>query len=100
MENTTVTTVTTTTAATSTTADLTPATTTKLLTVANYLGATVVAAFFTSLERCSCINLSTSDADDDDSAADDRRLMFVSSTRHDDPLHSLPAPPSVESLPV
>ncbi|KAK9665212.1 hypothetical protein RND81_14G097900 [Saponaria officinalis] len=82
---------------------ITPATT-KLLTVANYLGASVVAAFFTSLERCSCINLTTSDIDDDD--ADDRRLMFAASTRHDDPRHSLPPPlpappaPAIESLPV
>ncbi|KAK9724843.1 hypothetical protein RND81_05G102400 [Saponaria officinalis] len=63
----------------------------KLLTVATYVGASVVSAFFASLERCSCINLTTSDIDEDDED-DDRRLMFSSSTRHDDPLHSLPPP--------
>ncbi|ANM60977.1 hypothetical protein AT1G64584 [Arabidopsis thaliana] len=28
----------------------------------------VVSAFFTSLERCACLNLSTTDLDDDDDA--------------------------------
>ncbi|KAL9240555.1 hypothetical protein vseg_014759 [Gypsophila vaccaria] len=73
----------------------------KLLTVANYVGASVVSAFFASLERCSCINLTTTDIDDDDED-DDRRLMFSSSTRHDDPRHALPPPlpsPPSPSLP-
>ncbi|CAE5962161.1 unnamed protein product [Arabidopsis arenosa] len=30
----------------------------------------VVSAFFTSLERCACLNLSTTDLDDDDEAKD------------------------------
>uniref|UniRef100_A0A803L2H4 Uncharacterized protein n=1 Tax=Chenopodium quinoa TaxID=63459 RepID=A0A803L2H4_CHEQI len=78
--------------------------------VANYVGASVVSAFFTSLERCSCINLSTSDNDDEEDAMD-RGLIFNHSTRHDDPRFALPAPrsainassnpsPSVDSLPV
>ncbi|KAJ8446236.1 hypothetical protein Cgig2_016007 [Carnegiea gigantea] len=81
----------------------------KLYMVANYVGAGVVAAFFASLERCSCINLSTSDYDDDEDEEEgmDRSLMFTNSTRHDDGRHALPAPPpsnsnaptSVDSLP-
>ncbi|KAL2941966.1 G-protein regulator 1 [Bienertia sinuspersici] len=82
----------------------------KLYMVANYLGSGVVSAFFTSLERCSCINLSTSDNDDEEDAMD-RGLIFNNSTRHDDPRFALPAPPppiialpkapsSVDSLPV
>ena len=84
----------------------------RLYTVANLVGSSVVSAFFTSLERCSCINLSTSDMDDDDESMD-RRLMFANSNRHDDPGHALPAPhppppsstaaaapASVDSLPV
>ncbi|GAB4826176.1 hypothetical protein Ancab_009043 [Ancistrocladus abbreviatus] len=69
----------------------------KIYTVANYVGASVVSAFFASLERCSCINLSTSDFDDDEEAKD-RPLMFCNSTRHDDPRHSLPPP--VAALPA
>ncbi|XP_057522131.1 uncharacterized protein LOC130802218 [Amaranthus tricolor] len=88
---------------------ITNTTTGKLYTVANYVGASVVSAFFISLERCSCINLSTSDYDDEEDAMD-RGLMFNNSTRHDDPRFALPAPtriivssnpsPTVDSLPV
>ncbi|GAB2227596.1 hypothetical protein Droror1_Dr00009421 [Drosera rotundifolia] len=91
----------------------TPTTTTltpygKLYTVANYVGGSVVSAFFASLERCSCINLTTADLDDEDEEeARDRPLMFLNHVRHDDPRHALPAPagpagaaPSVDSLPV
>ncbi|MFS7932065.1 hypothetical protein Hanom_Chr04g00363381 [Helianthus anomalus] len=51
--------------------------------VANWIGNSVASAFFTSLERCSCINLSTShdeieDADDGyDEEAKDRPLMLT-----------------------
>ncbi|EOY23612.1 Uncharacterized protein TCM_015451 [Theobroma cacao] len=44
--------------------------------MAAWLGTSVAQAFFASLERCSCINLSTSD-DADDSEAHDRPLMFT-----------------------
>jgi hypothetical protein len=45
--------------------------------VASCFGASVASAFFASLERCSCINLSTSDddADVDEEEAKDRPLM-------------------------
>ncbi|GMN31413.1 hypothetical protein TIFTF001_003252 [Ficus carica] len=40
----------------------------KLDQVAVWLGATVSSAFFSSLERFSCVNLTTDDDDDDDDA--------------------------------
>ncbi|PSS23527.1 hypothetical protein CEY00_Acc08350 [Actinidia chinensis var. chinensis] len=52
----------------------------KLDRVASWVGASVASAFFTSLERCACINLSTShdDADDADrEEAKDRPLMLT-----------------------
>ncbi|MBA0806333.1 hypothetical protein Gohar_005788 [Gossypium harknessii] len=44
--------------------------------MAAWLASSVAQAFFVSLERCSCINLSTSD-DADDSEAHDLPLMFT-----------------------
>ncbi|XP_075671415.1 uncharacterized protein LOC142640959 [Castanea sativa] len=43
----------------------------KLDMVANWVGSNVASAFFASLERCSCINLSTTDLDDNDTADDE-----------------------------
>ncbi|XP_074556787.1 uncharacterized protein LOC141812669 [Curcuma longa] len=48
----------------------------KLDRVMNWVGASFSSAFFASLERCSCINLSTDD-DDDEEEAKDRPLMFI-----------------------
>ncbi|PWA57156.1 hypothetical protein CTI12_AA405490 [Artemisia annua] len=46
--------------------------------MANWLGNSVASAFFASLERCSCINLTTShDYFDDDEEAKDRPLMLT-----------------------
>lgn len=42
----------------------------KLDRVANWVGANVATAFFASLERCSCINLSTAEFEDEDEAKD------------------------------
>uniref|UniRef100_A0A1J3D0D3 Uncharacterized protein n=1 Tax=Noccaea caerulescens TaxID=107243 RepID=A0A1J3D0D3_NOCCA len=46
--------------------------------VATWVSSSVVSAFFTSLERCACLNLDTTDPDDDDSEfeAKDRPLAF------------------------
>ncbi|XVF10110.1 hypothetical protein REPUB_Repub07fG0155000 [Reevesia pubescens] len=44
--------------------------------MAVWLGTSVAQAFFESLERCACINLSTSD-DAEDSESHDRPLMFT-----------------------
>ncbi|GMH08874.1 hypothetical protein Nepgr_010714 [Nepenthes gracilis] len=71
----------------------------KICTVANYVGTSVVSAFFTSLERCSCINLSTSDNDDEEEAKD-RPLMFRSSGRQALPTPAASQPASVDTLPV
>uniref|UniRef100_A0A0D9Z0G3 Uncharacterized protein n=1 Tax=Oryza glumipatula TaxID=40148 RepID=A0A0D9Z0G3_9ORYZ len=51
---------------------------------ASWVGASVTSAFFASLERCSCINLST---DDDDDLADaheskDRPLVLSDANAH------------------
>ncbi|KAB2017044.1 hypothetical protein ES319_D08G133100v1 [Gossypium barbadense] len=50
----------------------------KLGEVATWVSATVVSAFFSSLERFSCVNLSTNDPDDDDNPneAKDRPLTY------------------------
>ncbi|ESR58049.1 hypothetical protein CICLE_v10022804mg [Citrus x clementina] len=53
----------------------------KLDRVANWVGANVATAFFASLERCSCINLSTAEFEDEDEAKD-RPLMVFRSTVH------------------
>lgn len=61
--------------------------------MANWIGKSVASAFFTSLERCSCINLSTSHDEfedgDDEEEAKDRPLMltkpvvFVDQSQHE-----------------
>uniref|UniRef100_A0A0E0K756 Uncharacterized protein n=1 Tax=Oryza punctata TaxID=4537 RepID=A0A0E0K756_ORYPU len=61
---------------------------------ASWVGASVTSAFFASLERCSCINLST---DDDDDLADaheskDRPLMLSDANAHTDAHPDPPAP--------
>ncbi|KAK9279629.1 hypothetical protein L1049_013308 [Liquidambar formosana] len=68
----------------------------KLDRVANWVGTSVASAFFASLERCSCINLSTTDAEDEEEAKD-RPLMLTKpavvpdarDSTSDDP-HNLP----------
>ncbi|XP_010252842.1 PREDICTED: uncharacterized protein LOC104594297 [Nelumbo nucifera] len=58
----------------------------KLDRMANWVGTSVASAFFASLERCSCINLSTQDIeDDDDEEAKDRPLMLTQPIIHDGP---------------
>jgi hypothetical protein len=52
-----------------------------------WVGASVSSAFFASLERCSCINLSTDDDDDDrddEEEAKDQPLILSSAPRHDE----------------
>ncbi|GMH18345.1 hypothetical protein Nepgr_020186 [Nepenthes gracilis] len=73
----------------------------RIYTVANYVGSTVVSAFFASLERCSCIDLGTSDLDDEEEEEEEskeRPLMMSNSVRHDDPHHPV-APPEAPSVP-
>ncbi|XP_022860872.1 uncharacterized protein LOC111381323 [Olea europaea var. sylvestris] len=50
----------------------------KLDRMANWVGTSVASAFFASLERCACINLTTShDEYDDEEEAKDRPLMLT-----------------------
>ncbi|KAL8494881.1 hypothetical protein ACS0TY_019157 [Phlomoides rotata] len=66
----------------------------KLDRVASWVGASVATAFFSSLERCSCINIPKVDSDIDD----DRPLMltkspsFASDTSSLRRISSLPPP--------
>ncbi|MCL7051413.1 hypothetical protein MKW94_029156 [Papaver nudicaule] len=56
----------------------------KLEWMATWVGTSVASAFFASLERCSCINLSTTDLEDDEEEeAKDRPLMLTKSFVHD-----------------
>ncbi|KAI9090352.1 hypothetical protein K1719_028687 [Acacia pycnantha] len=58
----------------------------KLDRAANWLGTNMASAFFSSLERCSCINLSTIDNDDDygdnDDATSERPIMLTKPISH------------------
>ncbi|EXC21414.1 hypothetical protein L484_011856 [Morus notabilis] len=49
--------------------------------MANLLGTYVASAFFASLERCSCINLSTTDDHDADADESHDRPLMLSSSR-------------------
>lgn len=81
--------------------------------LARWFGMGVAAAFFASLERCSCVNLTTFDTDDDDEEeeAKDRPLMLTSYPSFNSTTSSLAAPnipvvssknppTAVENLPV
>ncbi|CAA2940324.1 Hypothetical predicted protein [Olea europaea subsp. europaea] len=80
--------------------------------IAWWFGTSVVKAFFASLKRCSCINLTTYDSDDDDDEeAKDRLLMFttlnsvnstssLASATTTTTTNSIAIPPSVDTLPV
>ncbi|CAL9147611.1 unnamed protein product [Musa hybrid cultivar] len=58
----------------------------KLDRVVNWVGASVSSAFFASLERCSCITLSTTDNDDEvEEEAKDRPLMLTKPVAIDGP---------------
>ncbi|WOK94855.1 hypothetical protein Cni_G03560 [Canna indica] len=72
----------------------------------NWVGASVSSAFFASLERCSCINLSTTDNDDEvEEEAKDRPLILtkpVALDGSDDPAAGPPIstnPNVVDKLP-
>ncbi|VVB08744.1 unnamed protein product [Arabis nemorensis] len=51
---------------------------------ASWVGTTVISAFFASLERCSCVNLSTSDDDDDGEEAHSRPLALSAAPHPND----------------
>ncbi|KAG1359582.1 hypothetical protein COCNU_08G010280 [Cocos nucifera] len=77
----------------------------KLDRMANWVGASVSSAFFASLERCSCINLSTTDNEDEVKAeeARDRPLMLAKPIVHDAPDEATkpgPQNPGADKLPA
>ncbi|PKU67354.1 hypothetical protein MA16_Dca016412 [Dendrobium catenatum] len=58
----------------------------KLESMATWVGTSISSAFFASLERFSCINLSTSDLDEDiEEEAKDLPLVHSSDYRSDEP---------------
>ncbi|KAJ9685053.1 hypothetical protein PVL29_017184 [Vitis rotundifolia] len=52
--------------------------------MATWVNTNVASAFFTSLKRCSCINLSMIDMDDDGEEAKDRPLMLTNESSKSD----------------
>ncbi|KEH18620.1 hypothetical protein MtrunA17_Chr8g0346591 [Medicago truncatula] len=71
----------------------------KLDRVANWVGTNVASAFFASLERCSCINLTTTDIEDDNNN-DDLPLMVTTPVSHlpfEGPTTSLPSKSNLRS---
>ncbi|CAK7335780.1 unnamed protein product [Dovyalis caffra] len=81
----------TTTAATTTTSTNSIVSVENLNSVANWVSATVISAFFSSLERFSCVNVATTDPDDDDDDDEghDRPLALSTNPhlQHDDVSH-------------
>ncbi|CAN6883933.1 unnamed protein product [Brassica oleracea] len=65
----------------STASNLSTASFEKIDQAASWVGTTVISAFFASLERFSCVNLSTSDDDDDESHS---RPLALSPAPHPD----------------
>ncbi|XP_077225901.1 uncharacterized protein LOC143859109 [Tasmannia lanceolata] len=57
--------------------------------MASWVGSSVASAFFASLERCSCINLSTTDLEDEEEAKD-RPLMLTKPVVHHAPEGNYP----------
>ncbi|KAE8693653.1 U-box domain-containing protein 30 [Hibiscus syriacus] len=68
----------------------------KLDRMANWVGTNMAAsAFVASLERCSCINLSTTEFDDDEQVYHDLPLVLTKPLLHEEPKtepQSKPAP--------
>ncbi|KAF8113556.1 hypothetical protein N665_0048s0017 [Sinapis alba] len=56
----------------------------KLDQAASWVSTTVISAFFASLERCACVNLSTSDDDDDDNEESHNRPLALSAAPQPD----------------
>ncbi|KAK4366023.1 hypothetical protein RND71_013903 [Anisodus tanguticus] len=70
--------------------------------IARWLGTSVASAFFASLERCACVNLTTyaSDDEEDEEEAKDRPLFMNNLPSHVDPCPHTNNSPSVANLPV
>lgn len=73
----------------------------KLDGLARWFGTSVASAFFASLERCSCVNLNTSESDDEDEEeAKDHPLMVSTVPSHLDSCAATTNPTSADNLPV
>ncbi|CAN7042723.1 hypothetical protein BRARA_B02740 [Brassica rapa] len=68
----------------STSSNLSTASLEKLDQAASWVSTTVISAFFASLERCACVNLSTSDDDDDDNEESHNRPLALSAAPQPD----------------
>ncbi|KAG2312318.1 hypothetical protein Bca52824_023875 [Brassica carinata] len=68
----------------STASNLSTASLEKLDQAASWVSTTVISAFFASLERCACVNLSTSDDDDDNEESHNRPLALSAAPQPDD----------------
>ncbi|CAF1745639.1 hypothetical protein Bca4012_043847 [Brassica carinata] len=68
----------------STASNLSTASFEKIDQAASWVGTTVISAFFASLERFSCVNLSTSDDDDEDDDESHSRPLALSPAPHPD----------------
>ncbi|KAI8030357.1 hypothetical protein LOK49_LG01G01752 [Camellia lanceoleosa] len=70
----------------------------KLDRLATWVGTSVASAFFASLERCSCVNLTTSESDDEnEEEAKDRPLKLTNLQVNSDSTNNRS---SVDNLPV
>ncbi|KAJ0966723.1 hypothetical protein J5N97_023640 [Dioscorea zingiberensis] len=63
----------------------------KLDRMASWVGASVASAFFSSLERWSCINLSATDSDDEDGEETNDRPVLTQIIVHDAPQDGRPS---------
>lgn len=74
----------------------------KLDQMATWVGSTVSSAFFSSLERFSCVNVATSDPDNDEDDDDDYSVSTTATTTTtvDNPNSSVQNTNDVANLPV
>lgn len=69
--------------------------------LARWFGTSVASAFFASLERCACVNLTTYASDDEEEEeAKDRPLFMNNLPSHLDPCPRMNNSPSIDNLPV
>lgn len=68
--------------------------------MATWLGSTVSSAFFSSLERFSCVNVATSDPDNDDDDDDDYSVSTTATATVNNPNSSVQNSNDVANLPV
>ncbi|CAN4102343.1 unnamed protein product [Withania somnifera] len=69
--------------------------------LARWFGASLASAFFASLERCACVNLTTYASDDEEEEeAKDRPLIMDTLPSHIDPCTRINNSSSVDNLPV